>query len=205
MGVEMRRPLMLVSPGLGNSGPTHWQSLWEADPAVQPAARVARRDWDRPDRDEWRCELDAAVRGAAAASSAIVLVGHSLACLNFADWAGRAAAESPELLRVVRGALLVAPPNPDRPDAPERRSLIGSFAPVPSARLPTPTVVVASRTDPYADFAFAERLARSWGSRLVDAGDAGHVNAASGLGAWEAGRRLLLELMRDAVEARPSL
>ncbi|PYM48393.1 MAG: hypothetical protein DME16_11120, partial [Candidatus Rokuibacteriota bacterium] len=37
---------VLVLPGYGDSGPEHWQSLWEAeDPACR---RVVQRDWMLP-------------------------------------------------------------------------------------------------------------------------------------------------------------
>jgi predicted alpha/beta hydrolase family esterase len=38
-------------------------------------------------------------------------------------------------------------------------------------------------------------MAEAWGARLVDIGDAGHVNAESNLGEWPAGHRLLVELL----------
>jgi len=36
---------------------------------------------------------------------------------------------------------------------------------------------------------------RPWGSRLVEAGPLGHINAASGLGEWRQGLRLYEELL----------
>jgi hypothetical protein len=42
----------------------------------------------------------------------------------------------------------------------------------------------------------AERLSRVWGSRFVDAGTLGHINAESGLGEWPQGQSLL-ERLRD--------
>ena len=45
------RPRVLVIPGWGDSGPEHWQSLWEkAHPDFQ---RVVQRDWLYPIRREW--------------------------------------------------------------------------------------------------------------------------------------------------------
>lgn len=41
----------------------------------------------------------------------------------------------------------------------------------------------------------AEGYARAWGSRLVDAGEFGHIGTASGYGPWPAGELLLAELM----------
>ena len=46
-----KSPLILVLPGLGGSGPDHWQTRWEARYPRQ--RRVAQRDWDCPDREQW--------------------------------------------------------------------------------------------------------------------------------------------------------
>ena len=50
-------------------------------------------------------------------------------------------------------------------------------------------------SDPYADSPFVRQCAESWGSRLVNIGKAGHINAASGLGEWNEGHRLLESLI----------
>lgn len=56
-------------------------------------------------------------------------------------------------------------------------------------------MVVASTNDPYAALRMAEGLAAAWGSDIRVAGELGHLTAASGLGAWPQGRRLLAELV----------
>jgi predicted alpha/beta hydrolase family esterase len=38
---------VLILPGLGNSGPDHWQSHWERGDAA--CRRVEQDDWDAPD------------------------------------------------------------------------------------------------------------------------------------------------------------
>jgi serine hydrolase len=169
----------LVLPGLGSSGPEHWQTLWEArSPGFR---RVVQRDWDHPDRTEWVAALDAAVAGS---SELPVLVCHSLGCLTAVHWAAAHA-------RPIRAALLVAPADADRPDASmESRS----FRPVPTQKLPFPSIVVASSDDPYVSPGRAQAFARAWGSRFVDIGPAGHINAASGFGPWSQGEKLLDEL-----------
>ena len=72
----------------------------------------------------------------------------------------------------------------------------GGFALGP---LPFPSMVVASRDDSWGSLGHSERLATFWGSKFVDAGEAGHINADSGLGAWEDGRRYLSRLARQAL------
>jgi predicted alpha/beta hydrolase family esterase len=166
----------LILPGIGNSGPEHWQSLWElTHPSFR---RVAQRDWDHPEREEWVAALEAA---AAEAGPDLLLVAHSLGCLLVAHWAQRSR-------RSVQGALLVAVPDPSSAAFPAEGT---SFGPVPLQPLPFPSIVVASEDDPYGSIGHAQRCARAWNSRLVCIGPAGHINAASNLGAWPEGLELL--------------
>jgi hypothetical protein len=170
---------VLIVPGIGNSGPQHWQSLWQAaHPSVR---RVAQRDWNRPQCREWLEPLERAV---AAAGPGAVLAAHSLGCLLVAHWAARTG-------RPVRGALLVAVPDPDGPSFPKETQ---GFAPLPLAPLPFASIVVASSDDPYGSVGHARHRAQAWGSRLVEIGPAGHINAASGLGDWPEGFALLQTL-----------
>jgi predicted alpha/beta hydrolase family esterase len=55
------------------------------------------------------------------------------------------------------------------------------------AKLPFASVLVASRDDPYSPYEASEELARLWGSKLLDAGAAGHIDADSGHGPWPEG------------------
>lgn len=172
--------LVLVLPGYGGSGPLHWQSEWERQ-QPQRFRRVEQRDWVRPELGAWSAALEAA---AAAAGPGTVVVAHSVACLLVAHWAPRSHG-------TIAGALLVAPPDPARADFP---AVLASFGPAPRARLPFRSIVVGSIDDPYAAPEFAERCARGWGSEFVTVGAAGHINAASHLGAWPVGLSLLREL-----------
>ena len=56
---------------------------------------------------------------------------------------------------------------------------------------------MASHDDPYCSFARAQSFAAAWGSTLVDAGAAGHINADSGLGDWPQGQALLNKLIHS--------
>jgi predicted alpha/beta hydrolase family esterase len=170
---------ILLIPGIGNSGPEHWQSLWQA--ACPDYHRVDQRDWDHPVCADWAAALEAAVQRHGATS---VLVAHSLGCLLVAHWLR-------ETRRRIAAAMLVAVPDPAGPAFP--RDAIG-FSPVPSTRFNCPSIVVASEDDPYASIDHARRCADAWGSRFVDIGKAGHINAASGLGGWRAGHELLRQL-----------
>lgn len=174
------QPTVLTVPGLGGSGPSHWQSLWER--ARPDTIRAELGMWDTPHRNVWVTKLDQAIR---AAQAPVVLAAHSLGCLAVAWWA--------ELTRQpygwpVAGALLVAPADVDRADAPPE---LAAFRPSPVAPLPFPTILVASRDDPWVAFDRAHSLAAAWGSHFVDAGAQGHLNAASGIGWWAEGHDLL--------------
>jgi predicted alpha/beta hydrolase family esterase len=169
----------LILPGIGNSGPLHWQTLWEqAHPDFQ---RVQQRDWDNPVCDEWVAALEAAAKRA---GPQVVLVAHSLACLTIAHWA--AGPHAP-----VAGALLVAVPDRHGPNWPVQ---IFGFADTPLQQFSFPSTVVISTDDPYSSVEHAELLARKWGSRIVYIGNRGHINADSGLDNWEEGYELFEQL-----------
>ena len=68
---------------------------------------------------------------------------------------------------------------------------------MPQQRLSFPSIVVASETDPYVSIDRAEEFSRSWGSRFVNLGPAGHINVASGHGPWDQGLLLLEELREE--------
>ncbi|WP_249115702.1 alpha/beta hydrolase [Azoarcus sp. L1K30] len=170
---------VLVLPGIGNSGPLHWQTLWEQ--SHPDFVRVHQRDWDNPVCADWVAAIEEAVRRA---RGDVVLVAHSLACLAVAHWA--ATPHSP-----VKAALLVAVPDPDGPNFPVQASGFGGPPKRPFAFRST---VVVSGDDPYGTPVHAMQLAAAWGSNTVCIGDCGHINASSGLGSWPAGFELLSQL-----------
>ena len=65
------------------------------------------------------------------------------------------------------------------------------------------SILAASQNDPYAAFGQAKKLARIWGSRLVDVGPLGHINADSDIRNWPYGR-YLLDRLRAAVTPYPA-
>ncbi len=186
---DHRGATVLTVPGLGGSGPLHWQSLWER---IRPdASRVELGMWNAPRRNAWVSKLDQAVR---TAKSPVILVGHSLGCLTVAWWA--ALATQPWGWPVA-GALLVAPPDVGHEDL---QQVAAEFGPHPKTPMPFPTIVVASTDDPYAALERQYDMAKDWGAAFVDAGASGHLNAASGVGEWQEGQSLLERLI-EAAEA----
>lgn len=175
---------LIIVPGLGNSGPGHWQSRWEHQRLN--CRRVLQTAWDEPNLDDWCDALDAVVR---IAPAPVVLVAHSLGCALVGHWAARSGA-----VDAVGGALLVAPCDTECAGAPP---VIKRFAQMPTGSLPFRSTVVASRNDDYATFERSRQFAHDWGSAFVDAGAIGHINAASGLGDWLFGQVLLDTLIES--------
>lgn len=175
-GFVMSQPTILILPGYQNSLAGHWQTLWEN--SIPNAHRVLQRDWDAPDCDEWVAALESAV---AHFGENTILVAHSMGCLLTAHWAAQTHSK-------VKGALLVAVPDPDGEQFPSSAT---GFAHTPLQVLPFKTKVVASSNDPYGGENFARRCAQAWGSEFHAIGERGHINGDSGLGNWQDGVDLL--------------
>lgn len=165
-------------PGLRGSGAAHWQSLWQAEHPEY--VRVLQRDWAVPRLDDWVAALEDALRG----RSDAIVVAHGYGCLA-------AVALFLKNAHPVCGAMLVAPRDPE--DFGLRMEALEP--------LDFPSVLVASRNDPDLAFARARSLAARLGSRFVDAGEAGHIDAAAGFGPWPRGERVLAKLI-DSADAR---
>ena len=173
----------LILPGLNGSSDAHWQRHWARD---SPESRVVEQhDWACPQRENWLAELE---RQVDMVGRDVWLVGHSLGCVLAARFA-----ES-RLAGRVRGALLVAPCDLDATES--LHPCIVRFGAMPRRRLPFPSLVVGSLNDPYMPVDRLRRTAAAWGSDLVDIGEAGHINVASGFGRWAAGYDFL-ELLKE--------
>ncbi|WP_339108542.1 alpha/beta hydrolase [Thioclava sp. GXIMD4216] len=179
---------IIILPGIGGSGPDHWQSLWQAeDPRM---SRFEPSDWNRPDLADWLAALSRAI---AEAPRPPVLLAHSLACLLVPHWAAAGGAG-------IAGALLVAPPDPASSPFPDEAA---GFAPVPLRPLPFPARVAISANDPFGSLDYGRNFAFSLGAELVEIGALGHVNAASGVGRWPQGRTLLSDFLAGLGNTRP--
>lgn len=168
-------PAVLIVPGINDSGPEHWQTWWQT---WEPGAmRVVQADWRTPDLSRWAARVG---ENLAQAAEPLWIVAHSFGCLASV----RAAVDYPGR---VAGALLVAPADPAR---------FGLDAELSAHPLDFPSLVVASTNDPWLSFERAAYWAIRWGSRLVNLGQAGHINAESGYGPWPQGHALFRELTR---------
>ena len=172
---------ILILPGWQDSGPQHWQSLWQTQFGYP---RVEQHDWMRPLRGDWIARLEDVLLSL---DGPAVLVAHSLGCQLVAAWAAHS-----NNTRLVKAALLVAPGDAERE---ELRPVLGSWSPLVLAPLPFASTLVASDDDPYCTLARATQFASAWGARLVNIGVRGHINAESGLGDWPAGQALLQQLI----------
>ena len=175
------KSIIILIPGLGNSGPQHWQSLWEKQ---YNFIRVEQQDWQTPVCADWVEAINDKVSKYDPAN--VILVGHSLACCAIAYWA--------KLFNVkIKSALLVAPADTEAASYPPGTS---GFAPMLLDKLPFRSITVISSNDFYVTTERAELFVGSWGSEMVNIGDAGHINVSSGFGEWDYGLELLKQLDR---------
>jgi predicted alpha/beta hydrolase family esterase len=170
---------ILILPGLGNSGPQHWQSLWEKE---YNFIRVEQQDWETPVCADWIEKINNEIKKHNAAE--VILVAHSLACTTVAYWAQKFNIN-------IKGALLVAPSDTEADTYPPGTT---GFTPVPLIELPFKTITVISTNDYYVTVDRAEQFATAWGSKIENIGDAGHINATAGFGEWKQGLQLLKKL-----------
>ena len=177
---------IIIVPGWRDSGLGHWQTLWAE--RLPQARRVVQDDWHTPTRSAWVARLEETVLEQ---PGPVVIVAHSLGCITTAHMKPEAAAR-------VRGALLVAPADP------ERRAVLSDFAPVPYAALPYRSILVASSNDPYCPIRLTGAYARAWGSEFVRLQNAGHINVDSGHGEWPLGRALLQSLTEVELPLQPT-
>lgn len=186
---------VLIIPGLRDHVEEHWQtflaSRLQKVRTVEPAETNKLNCANRVARIQ--AELDQ-IEGP------VILVAHSAGVLMTVHWAALHHAQ-------IQGALLVAPPDlsqswPANYPSPEQLRAEG-WEPLPTQKLPFPSIVVASTNDHLASFESVAYLAALWGSELVNAGEVGHLNPASGFGEWPAAEKYVLQL--DALNSAKAL
>lgn len=172
---------ILIAPGLGNSGPDHWQRRWGG--RMANARFIEQDNWDQPVLADWVARIHQEIMFS---TRPVVLIGHSMS-VGAIVIAAKTLADTK-----VRGAFLVSPPDFEADTIPAEAL---PFKP-PTDPLPFPSLVVASTTDPLVTVDRARGFAADWGSDFMLAGDAGHINAASGHGPWPEGLLQFAELMK---------
>ncbi len=178
MSIDLRGLSAFVVPGLYGSGEGHWQTHWQRrHPTL---GRIEQHRWDVPLLPVWsRRVADVLADTLADTDTPAVLIAHSFGCL--ASIHAAVFRDAP-----IAAALLVAPADPAK---------FGIEAEMMHGPLPFPTTVVASSNDPWLRLERARGWAQLWGSEFVEAGALGHINAASQLGEWADGLRLLSRLL----------
>ena len=167
----------LIVPGLGNSGPEHWQTYFQQ--SGSNFFRIEQSEWDAPNCDDWTKTIDIKVNEYDL--STVVLIGHSLGCATIAHWAKK-------YQRQIKGAMLVAPSDLE---SPQYTFPATGFAPIPLDEITFKTIVVASANDDWVSLERAKYFADHWGSEFINIGNAGHINVASGHTHWEEGLKIL--------------
>ncbi|MFA6342414.1 MAG: alpha/beta hydrolase [Fibrobacteraceae bacterium] len=170
----------LIIPGLNNSGPKHWQSFWEK--SLPNAHRLTQENWGNPELQPWLASLNKELQSS---KENTLIIAHSLGVSLVIHWLTRYS--NP----YVKGALLVSPSDVDSVE------VIKNFAPMPLKRLPIPTVVAASENDVFVSLDRALFFADQWGSKLVNVGKLGHINAETNLGEWPQGKAILADFERS--------
>jgi predicted alpha/beta hydrolase family esterase len=177
---DMRKPTVLIVPGLRGEVPEHWQSklaehLVRAGRAVETVPPMGRAELD------CQARVDAIEAHARVIDGPLLLVAHSGGCIMTTHWARRTT-------RRVQGALLATPPDFESPmpeGFPTMAELeAAGWLPVPRLPLPFPSIVATSSNDPLGREERVRELARDWGSTVVSLGQVGHLNPVSGYGEW---------------------
>ena len=166
-----------IVPGLGNSGPQHWQTFFEN--SADNFQRINQQEWDAPLCSDWIKTINQAI--SKYDLSTVILIGHSLGCVTIAHWAT-------QYNKKIKGALLVAPSDIENPVYTFPAT---GFDPIPTGKINFKTIVVASEDDEWVSLDRAKYFANNWGSAFINIGNAGHINAASGHWQWNEGLEIL--------------
>ena len=166
-----------IIPGLGNSGPEHWQTYFEH--SGPNFTRINQEEWDAPVCTDWLNNISKAIDGYK--MSDVILIGHSLGCTTIAHWAKQSG-------KKIKGAMLVAPSDIENPVYTFPAT---GFAPIPLEKLPFPSIVASSSNDEWVSPERAAYFAQQWGSKFINIGDAGHINAIAVFGKCDRGLEIL--------------
>ncbi|MCG5511950.1 RBBP9/YdeN family alpha/beta hydrolase [Ectothiorhodospira shaposhnikovii] len=180
----------LIVPGFHGSEAEHWQTWMES--LLPDARRVTGIDWESPVLSRW---VEAVGNEITRSVEPVWLVAHSFGCLATVTAASHLSSR-------VAGVMLVAPADPDRfssfgtRDPSDPAESLASR--LPSRPLEFPGLVVASTNDPWMPMAKLLPWTTRWGMPVINIGNAGHINVASGFGPWPQGLDLLRTLQQQS-------
>ena len=180
-------PTVVIVPGLRDQVDEHWQTLLANK--LDRVRIVPPLENDKLIVSARTAALDAVIQDI---DGPIVLVAHSAGVMIAVHWAQ-------QTTRPILGALLATPPDLEQ-QPPEGYPTLedldsNGWLPIPRRKLPFPSIVAASTNDPLASRRRVAGMAESWGGRLIDLGEVGHLNPASGYGNWPHAEELIEELL----------
>lgn len=180
----------LIVPGLRDHVEEHWQTLLARQ--LPKSVTVPPLEHDKLSR---AARVEALNSTLAGIEGPVVIIAHSAGCITTVHWALQHAQQAGR----VQAALLATPADLENPmpaGYPTVDQLQSNgWAPIPRQSLPFKTLVAASRNDPLAQLSRIEDLAADWKAELVDLGEVGHLNPASGYGPWDGVHALLKQLV----------
>lgn len=165
---------LILVPGLHGSGEGHWQQAWRG--RVPDAIWVDQDDPSTPELEVWTRRLKTRLE---TLDVPAVVAAHSFGALTTLRLMQQGESK-------IAAALLVAPANPNKFQIHELLS-----HPVSTSA----TLMVVSDNDPWMKIEHAHTWARQWRVSMINIGSAGHINAESNLGRWDAGWAMLQQLV----------
>lgn len=191
----MNDATVLIVPGLRDRAPAHWQTWMHQQLEERGQSVVTVPPMGRDELSLYR-RIHSMERLIWSIDGPLFVVAHSAGCHLFTHWVRL----SSQLNRV-RGALLVAPPDLDKPMSepyPAKHELEAEhWLPMSMNAFPFPSWVGVSANDPLCDASLARKMAHRWGSKTIELGEVGHVNPGSGHGPWPEGLRHLDSVMKE--------
>lgn len=183
---------ILIIPGLRDHVEAHWQTLLQRK--LSSRRRVVSVPPLVTDKLSCAARIAAIQQKLEIIEGPVIAVAHSAGVIMLAHWAQQHSQQAHR----IHGALLAAPPDFEHPLPAGYPSLsalqANGWLPVPQQPLPFKSLVAASTNDPLASLARVMRMARDWGSELLNVGAVGHINPASGYGEWPLAEQLIESL-----------
>ncbi len=186
-----RQATILIVPGLRDHVEDHWQTHLERK--LSSVRKVVSVPPLETDKLSCAARVSAVRQAIEAIEGPIMVVAHSAGVIMMVHWAQKHT-------RKLEGVLLAAPPDFKSPLPAGYPTLdvlqANGWLPVPRRPLPFRSIVAASTNDPLGTLDRVTRMAKDWGSELVDVGAVGHINPASGFGEWPLAERFIQALER---------